>query len=312
MQVIVGPLARTPEKLPSPPIPATFLTIASPKRPRRNTMDPTGDQYRSNQHSTPQEYAANGSQIPWAEIFSRHETVLLSHLHMLKEVKGCVSDGDAFQTVSSMLDKTMQAMNQLKIVRNSTSTSTKSKNNATETTTSQFTDTEPNASRKRPRTDNAKDYKAPTNTNGDSRSSKRKRDIPSQQPSVNSPWSQNNTEEPSASTDQTDESHTFKRKRDMPSFRQPSVETQWTQDDQDSNETEDISAEVQRRLRIKDEMRRKKESSQSNKRKRESISADNVSPGSLRLHKKRARGNVDSESGAGIDEGRARKMKKGR
>ncbi|KAJ5648178.1 hypothetical protein N7490_004550 [Penicillium lividum] len=286
-------------------------------------MDPTRDQYGSNQHSTPQESAANGSQLPWAEIFSRHETVLSSHLHMLKEVKGHVSDDDAYQTVSSMLDKTMQAINQLKIVRDSTlnkqtpqnpfqSTSTESRKNAAETTTSQSTDTEPNASRKRPRTDNEKKSKASTNTNNDSRSSKRKRDIPLQQHSVNSHWSQNNTEEPNASTDQTDESHTFKRKRDMPSFQQPPVETQWTQDDQDSNETEDISAEVQRRLRIKDEMRRKKESSQSNKRKRESISADNVSPGSLRLHKKRARGNVDSESGAGIDEGRARKMKKGR
>lgn len=39
---------------------------------------------------------------------------------MLDEVKGHVSDDEALRTVSSMLNKTIQAMNQLKVVRKHT------------------------------------------------------------------------------------------------------------------------------------------------------------------------------------------------
>lgn len=52
------------------------------------------------------------------QIFSRHESVLSTHLEMLDSVKSHVSpDGEAFRAVSSMVNKTIQAMNQFKVVR---------------------------------------------------------------------------------------------------------------------------------------------------------------------------------------------------
>ncbi|KAJ5537060.1 hypothetical protein N7513_010246 [Penicillium frequentans] len=246
------------------------------------TMNPAGDQNGSNEQSIPHGFATNGSPIPWAEVFSRHETVLSSHLQMLDEVKGHVSDDEALRTVSSMLNKTIQAMNQLKVVRKHTlnkqtsdnpfqSTSTTSKTRAAESPTSQSTDTEHNARRKRTRTD---------------------KDI-----------------EPRVSNDPIDEARASKRKRDIPSYQHPI-------DTPDANETEDISEEVQRRLRIKEERRRKKESSQPEKRKRDSmISNESTSPGPSRHRKKRIRvgdetGLVELASGSATEGGRTKKMKK--
>ncbi|KAJ5650273.1 uncharacterized protein N7484_003996 [Penicillium longicatenatum] len=242
-------------------------------------MNAAGDQNGSNQHSVLHGLSMDGPSIPWAEIFSRHETVLSSHLQMLDEVKGHVSDDEALRTVSSMLNKTIQAMSQLKFVRKYTqtsdnpfqSTSTTSKTRAAESPTPQSTDTEYTARRKRSRTD---------------------RDL-----------------EPSASVDPAEESRSSKRKRDTPSYQLPI-------NPPDSNETEDISEEVQRRLRIKEEQRRKKENSQPEKRKRDSmISNESTSPGPSRHRKKRPRvGDELSMSelagGSVNDEGRTKKMKK--
>jgi len=52
------------------------------------------------------------------QIFSRHESVLSTHLKMLDSVKEQVaSDEEAFRAISSMVNKTVQAMNQFKVVR---------------------------------------------------------------------------------------------------------------------------------------------------------------------------------------------------
>lgn len=52
------------------------------------------------------------------QIFSRHEAVLCSHLEMLSMVKEQIApEVNGFQTVSSMVNKTVLAMNQLKIAR---------------------------------------------------------------------------------------------------------------------------------------------------------------------------------------------------
>lgn len=56
-----------------------------------------------------------------SQIFSRHEAVLASHLEMLESVKGQVApDGEALRTISSMVAKTIQAMNQSKVARKQT------------------------------------------------------------------------------------------------------------------------------------------------------------------------------------------------
>ncbi|KAJ5993280.1 hypothetical protein N7451_009004 [Penicillium sp. IBT 35674x] len=244
-------------------------------------MDSAGDQNGSNRHSMPHDFATNGSPVPWAEIFSRHESVLSSHLQMLDEVKGHVSDDEALRTVSSMLNKTIQAMNQLKVIRKHTlnkpnsnnpfqSTSTTPKTRAAESPTPQSTDTEHTARRKRSRTDKDIEPRVPNAPTDDARASKRKRDISSYQLPIDTP---------------------------------------------DANETEDISEEVQRRLRIKEERRRKKESSQPEKRKRDSmISNESTSPGPSRHRKKRIRvgdemGLVELASGSATEGGRTKKLK---
>ena len=52
------------------------------------------------------------------QIFSRHEAFLCSHLDMLSMVKDHIApEVNGFQTVSSMVNKTVLAMNQLKIAR---------------------------------------------------------------------------------------------------------------------------------------------------------------------------------------------------
>lgn len=53
-----------------------------------------------------------------SQIFSRHEAILASHLEMLDAVKSQIApNGEAFRTVSSMVTKTMQAINQSKVAR---------------------------------------------------------------------------------------------------------------------------------------------------------------------------------------------------
>ncbi|KAJ5677939.1 uncharacterized protein N7477_003572 [Penicillium maclennaniae] len=210
----------------------------------------------------------NTASIPWAEIFSRHEDVLSAHLGMLESVKGHVAqDGEAFRAVSSMVNKTIQAMNQFKVVRKhmlakkplenpfSSVSSSSSKTHARQTPTPQSTDVEFTGRRKRPRTEEEKET---TSTESETTS----------QPEI----------------------PVLKRKRNIVS--RPVAEEL---DTSGSFETEDISAEVQRRLRIKDECRRRKDEVKPEKRKRESmVSNESTSPGNSKHRKKRARTRHDS------------------
>lgn len=81
-------------------------------------------------------------------------------------------------------------------------------------------------------------------------------------------------------------------------------------------ETEDISEEVQRRLRIQEERRRRKEIAKPEKRKRESLlSNESTSPGMNRPKRKRVRSGEESRNGGDpeADEGTGtKKQKKGR
>ncbi|KAJ5690619.1 hypothetical protein N7462_005011, partial [Penicillium macrosclerotiorum] len=152
-------------------------------------------------------------------VFTQHETVLQSHLELLDSVKCHVAtDCEAFRTVSAMVTKTIQSINQSKMMRKHM--------NGQKKDVSIVDSREPSS---------------------DARAPKRKRDITSQ-PGVG-PENTSNT--PTSG----------------------------------SHETEDISEEVQRRLRIKEELRRKKNSK---KRKRESLlSTESTSPAGQRPKKKR-------------------------
>ncbi|QQK42424.1 hypothetical protein Pdw03_6325 [Penicillium digitatum] len=217
------------------------------------TMNPTVEDEVGDAHTNPNAQPnANDISVPWSEIFSRHEAVLCSHLEMLSMVKEQIApEVNGFQTVSSMVNKTVLAMNQLKIARkhmvSKTATpSTSSSSNSSNPT--QSTDTEANTRKKRRRISRDTD-----------------------------------TDRPGA----TDETRAPKRYRDS-SF-QPSTE----QDGEFvsfSLGTEDISAEVQRRLKIKEEQRLKKENPKADKRKRDSLASDEgESPITSRPRRKRFR-----------------------
>ncbi|KAJ5122358.1 hypothetical protein N7448_003492 [Penicillium atrosanguineum] len=197
------------------------------------------------------DFQTNTASIPWAEIFSRHENVLSAHLEMLDSVKRHVAqDGEAFRAVSSMVNKTIQTMNQFKVVR-------KHMTHARQTPTPQSTDVELTSQRKRPRTEKERDTtttESETTWQSEVPVSKRKRDI---------------TSHPVAE----DFHHTS-----------------------GSLETEDISEEVQRRLRIKEERRRQKDEVKPEKRKRESmVSNESTSPDNSEHRKKRVRTGHDSK-----------------
>ncbi|KAJ6051553.1 uncharacterized protein N7446_006185 [Penicillium canescens] len=215
--------------------------------------------------ANPDAHGANGT-IPWHEVFSRHEAALSSHLEMLTQVKAhTATEGEAFQAVTSMVNKTIQAMNQLKLTRkNMMNKNTSSSSSSRSTPQRPPTDTEANTRKKRRRSSRDKDTTHP------------EPEITPHDPSI-------------------DESRASKRHCDV---SQPSE-----QDEGDitstSLGTEDISAEVQRRLKIKEEQRRKKDNPKPDKRKRESLASNEAtSPSVPRPKKKRVRmGNERKRAG---------------
>lgn len=104
------------------------------------------------------------------------------------------------------------------------------------------------------------------------------------------------------------ESPVSKRKLNPTPPLNPPDESQHTSS---AYETEDISAEVQRRLLIKEERRRKKENAQPEKRKRESmISNESLSPGGgQKPQKKRVRVGSELRRDGGFASGRAKRQK---
>ncbi|KXG52684.1 uncharacterized protein PGRI_079400 [Penicillium griseofulvum] len=220
------------------------------------TMNPTvedeGDDVPTSPMPNPKANSnENDKPLSWSEIFSRHEAFLCSHLKMLNLVKEQVAP-EVTQTVSSMMNKTVQAMNQLKVARKLTMSSmfqdptpdtyptflpkagidmtSEKPTPSTSTNTTQSTDTEANTRKKRRRVSRDHD-------------------------TVRGP---------------TDEMRAPKRHRDSPFQPTTEPDGEFTS----SHETEDISAEVQRRLKIKEEQRLKRENSKPDKRKRDSLASN--------------------------------------
>lgn len=111
-----------------------------------------------------------------------------------------------------------------------------------------------------------------------------------------------------------DDAPTSKRKRDARS--RPSADPQSSEDQTSTaQETEDISEEVQRRLRIKEERRRKNDNEKPEKRKRESLlSNGSTSPSTFRPKKKRVRSSQglrqEQQIGMDGDSDHSRKQRK--
>ncbi|KAJ5800285.1 uncharacterized protein N7518_002353 [Penicillium psychrosexuale] len=222
------------------------------------TMNPTaedevvGDSHAHSKANSKIKSNANDPPVPWSEIFSRHEAFLCSHLDMLSMVKDQIApEVNGFQTVSSMVNKTVLAMNQLKIARKhimSKNATLPASSSSSSSNPTQSTDTEANIRKKRRRISRDNDTARP---------------------------------------DPTEEERAPKRHRESPS--QPITEQEgeftstWLG-------TEDISAEVQRRLKIKEEQRFRKENPKADKRKRDSlVSNDGESQIACKPQKKRLR-----------------------
>jgi hypothetical protein len=234
------------------------------------------------------DFQTNTASVPWAEIFSRHEKLLSAHLELLHSVKGHVAqDGEAFRAVSSMVNKTIQSMSQFKVVKKhmlsrkpnenpfAFASSSTSPTQARQTPTPQSTDAEFTSPRKRSRTE-------------------KERDIINTEPET---------------TLQSD-LPVSKRKRDIA----PRPVAEDFPHTSGSFETEDISEEVQRRLRIKEERRRRKDDAKPEKRKRESmVSNESMSPGNTQHRKKRVRtGHGLKRDGEIMTETKTRSQKKTR
>ncbi|KAJ5295649.1 hypothetical protein N7508_010470 [Penicillium antarcticum] len=221
-------------------------------------------------------YAAHGP-IIWNEVFTRHEVVLSSHLDMLIQVKAhTATESEAFQAVTSMVNKTVQAMNQTKLARKNMMNKNNSSSSSSRSTPQTQQDTAANTRKKR------------------RRSSQKETICP-------------NTETPPRDPS-TDEARSSKRYRDV---SQPS---EGDEGDVTSTSlgTEDISAEVQRRLKIKEEQRRKKDNPKRDKRKRDSLASNEAtSPVVLRPKKKRVRVENERKRGGEVgDEADSRKRRR--
>ncbi|KAJ5952755.1 uncharacterized protein N7479_011168 [Penicillium vulpinum] len=203
--------------------------MTSKSKPAMNpTVEDEANDTNPNPKDTPTPNA--NETVAWSEIFSRHEAVLCSHLEMLSMVKEQIApDLNGLQTVSSMVNKTVLAMNQLKVARKHMMSKNATPSISASSNTTQSTDTEANTHKKRRRVSRDKDTAHP---------------------------------EP------TDEMRAPKRYRDSSSQPTPEQEEEYTSI---SLGTEDISAEVQRRLKIKEEQRLKRENPKADKRKRESL-----------------------------------------
>ncbi|CAG7926657.1 unnamed protein product [Penicillium olsonii] len=197
-------------------------------------------------------------------------------MEMLGLVKGQIApEVDAFQTVSSMVNKTVQAMNQLKVARKQMMN--KSANSSSSTPNQPHTDAGANTRKKRRR------------VSGEQEQTRAAAEV---------------------TPESSREMRSAKRVCDAPSQPPPEQDRHVTPT---SLGTEDISAEVQRRLKIKEEQRRKRETPKHDKRKRDSLASnDGASPGATtRPRKKRAKTDSDRKRSGELEENSSRKKLRG-
>ncbi|KAL5355851.1 hypothetical protein BJX96DRAFT_141957 [Aspergillus floccosus] len=237
----------------------------------------------------------NSKPFSWPELSAQHERMLSSHLEMLNAVRGnVVMDGDTFRMVSSMVEKTNKLVTQFKVLKKQIMSNQPmfggSTNSFTEGAKGVYsTSTSSNHTPNRAADTNSRRKRARRETNG--------------------------LELESESTDHMSKAviRTQKRKR---------LDVTIPGDDEDvrhatpvSAETEDISEEVQRRLEIKEEQRRKRSSNATKeKRKRESLESVGSSSSLVGVSKprKRARVGMDIDQDVTVPwEDRGRKRQDG-
>ncbi|OJJ97173.1 hypothetical protein ASPACDRAFT_62868 [Aspergillus aculeatus ATCC 16872] len=237
------------------------------------TVEEVEDESRPSLGSGSGNANAAQQQLSWAEVCAQHESLLVSHLALLQQVQGEVpSNGDASRLVTNMLERTKKLMMQFKIIKGKFSKP-------------RIIEDGPNFV-----IGNLDAEKIlHSNSGSDPSSSRRTSDS-----SGNGPRARDRAKRARAEASERDEetiaavpdaetmsafadpaSH-HKRKRLMKVL--PGGEDDVRSITPVSIDTEDISEEVQRRLAIRDEQRKKRSNAKAEKRKRDSMTSTGSAP----------------------------------
>ncbi|TQB76726.1 hypothetical protein MPDQ_007121 [Monascus purpureus] len=217
----------------------------------------------------------------WHEILSRHESVLSAHMEMLEFAQRDVcADGDALRIVASMVERTEELMGQFKTI-----TSQFNANALKGVYSATMRDVKIYDERLGDMRPGSISEKNRNNVNDNASNNMSSSSIPAvrdaRQPSSTQPPRQSNgrkkrsreeNESPLPDLLRAGSPPSQKRKRiDFAAPRLKEEDAKTAAAVEASPETEDISAEVQRRLKIKEERRKKRNIPKSEKRKRESL-----------------------------------------
>ncbi|PKX99495.1 uncharacterized protein P174DRAFT_49500 [Aspergillus novofumigatus IBT 16806] len=255
------------------------------QRPLNPFVEDVSDETNGNPQS--KNFDTQRKLFSWSEICNQHESVLLSHLEMLNGVKCQVAgDGDSFRLVSSMAEKTNKLVMQFRVIKKQLMNTRNPSAGVPEAAGNGNSDSaRSNHSKERER--GVKKHKRARVDEGADE------DVDVMQAEVQLMQAQE--DRPYAAI-----SRSSKRKR--LDLAIPGAEQEVADVMPVALETEDISEEVQRRLKIKEE-RRKKRDAKPEKRKRDSLasngSASASSPGGIaRPRKKKVKTSGAGEEGS--------------
>ncbi|GIJ89337.1 hypothetical protein Asppvi_008275 [Aspergillus pseudoviridinutans] len=92
------------------------MPSSNPQHPLNPFVEDVSDEGNGNHKS--KSFDAQRKLFSWSEICNQHESVLLSHLEMLNGVKSQVAgDGESFRLVSSMAEKTNKLVMQFRVIK---------------------------------------------------------------------------------------------------------------------------------------------------------------------------------------------------
>ncbi|KAF4292934.1 hypothetical protein KXW65_008157 [Aspergillus fumigatus] len=242
----------------------------------------------------------------WSEICKQHESILLSHLEMLNSVKSQVAgDGDSFRLVSSMADKTNKLVMQFRVIKKKLMNSQSGPGSSRNLGRQMGIDDET-------RNPSAGVPEAAGNGTSDSSRSnhpkererggkKQKRARVDEDADEDVDVMQAEIQLMQAQQDRASAEISRSSKRKRLDLAIPGAEQEVADVMPVALETEDISEEVQRRLKIKEE-RRKKRDAKAEKRKRDSLASNgsaSASPpgGVARPRKKKVKTSGAGEGG---------------
>ncbi|RAL04814.1 uncharacterized protein BO80DRAFT_461855 [Aspergillus ibericus CBS 121593] len=216
-------------------------------------------------------------QHAWPEICTQHDFILSSHLEMLQQLKSQIQpDGQAFQLVSNMLEKTNKLVTQFNILKRQVVPQLNAFNLKSDPSSSE---TAPGNQGRRSESTSTSSYQAQPPRPG------LKRALVNEDESeadVGTAAEIPGTKAPRPVAVPSTRSHKRTRlEKSIPGADEDAMNVTPV-----SVETEDISEEVQRRLKIKEEQRKKRGTSKADKRKRDSMTSNGSasSPGTITKH----------------------------